>query len=264
MSRERKILELALCANTNQPLTFVVNNDGSLSQVDENRVEHYAEAKRITSPAKPVEEIIGLDNITISKLYLSNVIAELHKNDDYLDLGNILILEGDLSTVEQHESDKHSDIVVLPQEKSPKSDENSDVFIPQEEKLHKSDENEVLIDINTQNEVEPNQKKKRHQVKISTWKINTMEGSEEDWERIFWQKKNNDGQYDYQIEKNAREMKIRCKCQREENSLLQCATLTENERKKNFVEFWRLDWQAKKIFVKLLTQKSVTARVRKR
>lgn len=282
MSRGQKILELALSATIDQPFTFVVNIDGSLSKVEEN---HTAEANQTISPVKPVE---GLDNnLSLSELNLSNIIDDIDKNDDlstYLDLGkNILALEGDDTVCEkgqnicprpinssdndvphqeqQHGSDKNSDVVVPPQDKLPRSDDVN----PQEEELPESDENEELIENDSQNEVEPNRKRrKRHQVKISTWKINKWKEARKTGKEYCGKKKNNDGHYDYNIKKNARKMKIRCKCQRKENSMLQCATLTENERKTNFDEFWRLHWQAKKVMVKLLTQKTETARIRGR
>lgn len=45
------------------------------------------------------------------------------------------------------------------------------------------------------------------------------------------ERKNYERQYEYGIMRNARKMKIRCKCKRAEKSLLQCASLTQNETK---------------------------------
>lgn len=43
-------------------------------------------------------------------------------------------------------------------------------------------------------------------------------------------------------------MKERCKCDRKSNSLLKRSTLTEDDRKKNFEEFWKLNWEGKRLF----------------
>lgn len=59
-------------------------------------------------------------------------------------------------------------------------------------------------------------------------------------------------------------MKPRCSCKFKENGLLQCSLITDDDRKKIFEEFWSLDWQAKKVYVRFLTKKTKTVRARNR
>lgn len=59
-------------------------------------------------------------------------------------------------------------------------------------------------------------------------------------------------------------MKARCKCKSKENSQIKCVVLTEEDRKRNFQEYWKHEWEAKKMFVKFLTKKVDTARARDR
>lgn len=107
-------------------------------------------------------------------------------------------------------------------------------------------------------------RKKRHQVnpetcKINQWKVNRKHGKE-----YYGKKKNNEGVYLYNMKKNSKVMKARCKCNRKNNSLLQCSALTENDRKRNFEEFWKLEWEGKKLLVKFLTRKNNASRARDR
>lgn len=37
--------------------------------------------------------------------------------------------------------------------------------------------------------------------------------------------------------------------------MIQCLKRTEEDRKKNFDEYWKLDWEAKKVFIKFQTKK---------
>lgn len=95
--------------------------------------------------------------------------------------------------------------------------------IPEQQELPGADENLLLIAdpqvIDNVNHVTIRKRKKLHQVKASTWTINQWKEAGKNGKEYCGKKKNNTGQYKYDIKKNAREMKVRCKCQRKENSL---------------------------------------------
>lgn len=42
--------------------------------------------------------------------------------------------------------------------------------------------------------------------------------------------------------------------------MIQCLKRTEEDRKNNFDEYWKLDWEAKKVYIKFLTKKIAIAR----
>lgn len=316
MSRGQKLLELALLANNDQPVTFIVNVDGSLSQVEGNRREPPIEVNS-------AHEVLD-HNYSVSGLNLSDVIDDIDKNDDlspYLDLGSILgteadslncigqitnpdlvaekeiLPEDDISFPENpvdipdQENLSKNDLnlpersVVIPEQENlgedstnlsqnlvdipdlgnlpeddinlpensivPPEEENfhedninlpqNPVNIPEQQELPGADENLLVIAdpqvIDNANHVAIRKRKKRHQVKAATWKINQWKEARKNGKEYCGKKKNNTGQYEYDIKKNAREMKVRCKCQRKENSLLQCASFTESDRKKTSKNF---------------------------
>lgn len=64
--------------------------------------------------------------------------------------------------------------------------------------------------------------KKRHQVNAIVLKVNEWKEARKHEKEYYGKKKNNEGLYLYNIKRNARKMKERCKCDRNNNSLLQC------------------------------------------
>lgn len=89
-----------------------------------------------------------------------------------------------------------------------------------------ADENLLLIAnpqvIDNINHVAIRKRKKRHQIKAATWKINQWKEVRKNGKEYCGKKKNNTGQYEYDIKKNAREMKVRYKCQRKEQLVAVC------------------------------------------
>lgn len=58
MSRGQKLLELALLANNDQPVTFIVNVDGSLSQLEGNHSEPPIEVNSTRAPLRQAHEVL--------------------------------------------------------------------------------------------------------------------------------------------------------------------------------------------------------------
>lgn len=140
-----------------------------------------------------------------------------------------------------------------------------DTVIPYEDALN-LDGRIVVQEQNSNTNEEPRKttRKKRHQVSPKTWKINEWKTARKHGKAYKGKKKSEDGKWKYDVEKKAKEMKPRCKCKNKENGKVQCVKLTEEDRKKNFDEYWKLDWEAKKVYIKFLTKKIPTARERDR
>lgn len=97
MSRGQKLLELALLANNDQPVTSIVNVDGSISQVEGNHSESPIEVNSARALFRQAHEVLD-HNYSVSGLNSSEEIDDIDKNDDlspYLDLGSILVTEAD-------------------------------------------------------------------------------------------------------------------------------------------------------------------------
>ncbi|CAH1111554.1 unnamed protein product [Psylliodes chrysocephalus] len=192
---------------------------------------------------------------------------------------NLDIVETDIASTEQLGLGLflvvNPDVAVSEQEEVPKTDldtvESADVTAPEQENpvlTEVSENGPVDFDVqitNITNNVTPSRKrKKRHQVGNATWKINKSKEARKTGKEYLGKKKNDAGQYEYNTKRDARKIKVRCKCKRKENRLLQCALLTEIERQENFNEFWQLDWEGKRLFVNFLIKKTETARARGR
>lgn len=115
-------------------------------------------------------------------------------------------------------------------------------------------------------QISDKKRKKRHQVNPTTWNVNKWKENRKLGKEYMGRKKTElNGKSHFTVKKPPRAMKPRCNCKRKDTSLLQCSTLTEDDREKNFDEFWKLDsWSAKKVFVQFLTKHSNTARARDR
>lgn len=79
MSRGQKLLELALLANNDQPVTFIVNVDGSISQVKGNHSELPIEVNSARALFSQAHEVLD-HNYSVSGLNLSDVIDDIDKN----------------------------------------------------------------------------------------------------------------------------------------------------------------------------------------
>lgn len=256
ISRGQKLLELALLANNDQPVTFIVNVDGSISQVEGNHSEPPIEVNSARAPLRQAHEVLD-HNYSVSGLNLSDVMDDIDKNDDlspYLDLRSILVTEADsLNCIGQITNpDLVAEKEILPEDDisfpenpidipdlgnlpeddinlpensiDPPEQENfhedninlpqNPVNIPEQQELPGADENLLLIAdpqvIDNVNHVTIRKRKKRHQVKAATWKINQWKEAWKSGKEYCGKKKNNTGQDEYDIKKNAREMKVRC------------------------------------------------------
>ncbi|CAH1098426.1 unnamed protein product [Psylliodes chrysocephalus] len=59
-----------------------------------------------------------------------------------------------------------------------------------------------------------------------------------------------DGKWNYEKPQRPKQMKIRCSCQNKEKSVMKCAIITEDDRKKVFNHFWTdLTWGEKKVYI---------------
>lgn len=106
-------------------------------------------------------------------------------------------------------------------------------------------------------------RKKRFQVKQSLWHAEKNRRRRELGKRYLGRNKK-DGKWNYDIEKEPREMKRRCRCIAKEKSSFKCTTISEEVRKDIFSNFWNLTWGEKKVLVDSMITAVPTKRHRDR
>jgi len=104
----------------------------------------------------------------------------------------------------------------------------------------------------------PKRRKRQHTNPLD-WEKNMNKIKREAGQSYFGKKKIEES-WCYDIPKNERELKSRCKCKSQQNKY--CAELSDAERNSIFQKFWKMDWNAKKVFVSMLTVTKDVARRR--
>ena len=106
-------------------------------------------------------------------------------------------------------------------------------------------------------------RKKGHQVNNNSWNINKNKTARKLGQE-YKGKRKVEGKWSYNVQKNVKQMKSRCKCNRKEGSVIQCSSVTESDRERNFKEYWKLEWGQKKYFARSLTKMVLNNRYRDR
>ncbi|CAG4943285.1 unnamed protein product [Parnassius apollo] len=106
-------------------------------------------------------------------------------------------------------------------------------------------------------------RKKRCQVKKEEWtseinKKNREKGKE------YCGKKKVDGEWKKNIKKPKKVLKPRCSCKEKRNSVIQCHSISEDDRKILFDKFWNMTWDEKRVYVDNLVKVLHTNRQRDR
>lgn len=178
MSRGQRLLELPLRAHADpahEALTFIVNNDGSLTLVDE-----VAESALDTTNPVDIPDQVNIHEEDINPCEngtnLSENVIDIPEQED---LGNIS--EEDITPCENDINLSENVVGITEQEES--GDILEEDTNPCENNIHLS---ENSIDISEQEESLIRKRKKRHQVKIATWKVNQWKEARKKGKRILW------------------------------------------------------------------------------
>ncbi|XP_031331486.1 uncharacterized protein LOC116162089 [Photinus pyralis] len=127
-----------------------------------------------------------------------------------------------------------------------------------------SDQDAVEDDIPETEMIESKRKRrKRHEVNESTWNSRKVKQDREKGLKYCGRKKI-DGKWRYNVKKDERVLKDRCKCILTDQGALRCGMFTEEDRQQIFKEFWSMSWKEKEIYTKLLVTMKLTSRARGR
>lgn len=114
---------------------------------------------------------------------------------------------------------------------------------------------------------EPNEpvikRKKRCQVKKEEW-TSEINKSHREKGKEYCGKKKVDGEWKRSIKKSEKVLKPRCSCKEKRNSVIQCHSINEDDRKIIFDKFWNMAWKEKRVYVDNLVKVYHTNRQRDR
>ncbi|CAH1980786.1 unnamed protein product [Acanthoscelides obtectus] len=108
-----------------------------------------------------------------------------------------------------------------------------------------------------------NKRKKRFQVQKAAWYGEKNKIRRERGKRYFGRAKIN-GNWNYDIERQPKEIKERCACKTKQNGVLKCQLVSNEKRKYIFEYFWTLKWGEKKMYVDNTVKSCPLARPRDR
>lgn len=108
-----------------------------------------------------------------------------------------------------------------------------------------------------------NKRKKRFQVQKAAWYGEKNKIRRERGKRYFGRAKIN-GNWNYDIERQPKQIKERCTCKTKKNGVLKCELVSDEKRKYMFDYFWTLNWGEKKLYVDNTVKSSPVARPRDR
>lgn len=95
-------------------------------------------------------------------------------------------------------------------------------------------------------------RKKRIQVKNDAW-FQAKNKKRREIGKSYWGTRKESGSWNYRNKKEARAMKPRCKCaQKKNNAAMKCPLITDLQRQEMFTNFWKMDWNQKKIYINTL------------
>ncbi|CAF4857457.1 unnamed protein product [Pieris macdunnoughi] len=106
-------------------------------------------------------------------------------------------------------------------------------------------------------------RKKRCQVKKEDWSSEVNKKNREKGKE-YCGKKKVDGEWKKNIKKPKKVLKPRCSCKERGNSVIQCHSISEDDRKILFDKFWKLTWDEKRVYVDNLVKIVHTNRQRDR
>lgn len=140
-------------------------------------------------------------------------------------------------------------------------DAKNDTVCEENEMYEPAEEEEMETDSENVTEINVRTRKRRRDVNESTWnkndnKVNRQAGLP------YNGKCKTDTKWVYNLPRSAKTMKARCLCNEEQT--IKCKEISDEERNKLFVKFWKLTWGEKKIYLTTLIEKCTTKRARNR
>ncbi|KAK9685262.1 hypothetical protein QE152_g38193 [Popillia japonica] len=96
-------------------------------------------------------------------------------------------------------------------------------------------------------------KRKTHKACTDSWTATEERRKGEQGKTYLGRKQNAEGDWTYDVKRSNRIMKVRCSCKlSRKNKGLMCSSVTEEQRKQIFTDFWALSWKEKRVYIQML------------
>ena len=105
---------------------------------------------------------------------------------------------------------------------------------------------------------------KRVQMKNDAW-FEAKNKKRRECGKSYLGRRKESGSWNYNNKKEARAMKSRCNCaQGKSTSTMKCPLITDLQRQEIFTNFWKMDWNQKKIYINTLVNTTQSYRIHNR
>ncbi|KAF2888926.1 hypothetical protein ILUMI_17247 [Ignelater luminosus] len=87
-------------------------------------------------------------------------------------------------------------------------------------------------------------KRKSRKRNLESWTTTDERKKRESGDKYLGRKKDTEGNWMYDVQRKNRQMKVRCNCKLSRNKKgLMCSSVSDDQRKKIFTEFWAMSWK---------------------
>ncbi|KAF2893430.1 hypothetical protein ILUMI_12743 [Ignelater luminosus] len=108
-------------------------------------------------------------------------------------------------------------------------------------------------------------KRKSRKRNLESWTTTDERKKRESGDKYLRRKKDTEGNWMYDVQRNNRQMKVRCNYKLSRNKKgLMCSSVSGDQRKKIFTEFWATSWKDKRLYIQMLCDFKRTQRARDR
>ncbi|KAF2886621.1 hypothetical protein ILUMI_19552 [Ignelater luminosus] len=108
-------------------------------------------------------------------------------------------------------------------------------------------------------------KRKSRKRNLESWPTTDERKKRESGDKYLGRKKDTEGNWMYDVQRKNRQMKVRCNCKLSRNKKgLMCSSVSDDQRKKIFTEFWAMLWKEKRLYMQMLCDFKRTQRAKDR
>ncbi|KAF2888935.1 hypothetical protein ILUMI_17238 [Ignelater luminosus] len=108
-------------------------------------------------------------------------------------------------------------------------------------------------------------KRKSRKRNLESWTTTDERKKRESGDKYLGKKKDTEGNWMYDVQRKNRKMKVRCNCKLSRNKkVLMCSSVSDDQQKKIFTEFWAMSWKEKRLYIQMLCDFKRTQRARNR
>ncbi|KAI4459749.1 dynein intermediate chain [Holotrichia oblita] len=244
MSRGKKMIELALklqlkdASDSSDKVVSSVCGNGTLV---EDHSSGYSTAQGMSPLQNNIfEPLADPDEYDISSL----PVIIIDEQGNPIELTNIgeengsnLLVDNAPATTEISENNPQ-----LLDQQPPTGNNTDDIDISQ----HLSDESQLVEQTNRM-------KRKSRKACTDSWTATEERRKREQGKTYLGRKQNAEGDWTYDVKRSNRIMKVRSSCKlSRKNKGLMCSSVTEEQRKQIFTDFWALSWKEKRVYIQTL------------